>query len=743
MASVVRRALRGRPARRRGGRPGGDSAAPDALPWAEEPFADSFRVEGPPAAGTDALAEENEPLAYPPTAQGDAPTGADVPPSPDATVDGASHRADQAPSAFHEPIVPAPQEHPYPEDPAYPASAALEPASADEQPSGEPTVSSPAPPPLPPPPAPTANRAPAPERSIRSPVSRRPRSLLARVAAVFALAAVVAALLLLFHSLRSKPAAKVAVPTVVKVVIPEGKTRPQIAQIASAAGLVGSYRAASRRSPLLNPAHYGAPHPTSTLEGFLFPATYDMDKGAPVSRLVQEQLIAFRENFGAQEFARARALHVTPYDLLIVASMVEREAQVPGDRAKIAAVIYNRLREGMPLGIDATIYYAVELAKGIPTYTHELSEAQLHIDSPYNTRLHAGLPPTPISNPGLASIHAAAHPAHVSYLYYVAGADGCGEQVFSNTLAEFEVHSAAYKAAVENNGGHPPACKHTLTGTPSGRRQAKAPRRARLAGRAQPLAGDPQRRARRARDGRLALPAAARPAAAVRRDRPRTRAGGLRGANVTIPHKHAALALADTASHAAREIGAANTLTFSADGAIAAENTDAPGLIAALGQPPGGLRALVLGAGGSARAAVWALHQAGAAEVSIWNRTSERAETLARALGARAVPRPTGADLLINCTSVGLQASDLERSATEDEALNQLGLTFDQVGEYSHVVDLVYRPGSTQLLAAARAHGARTVDGLDVLVAQGALSLELWTGRPAPLEVMRAAARGR
>jgi UPF0755 protein len=143
-----------------------------------------------------------------------------------------------------------------------------------------------------------------------------------------------------------------------------------------------------------------------------------------------------------------------------VASMVEREAQVPGDRAKIAAVIYNRLAQGMPLGIDATIYYALEQQKGIATYTHELTEADLHIDSPYNTRTHTGLPPTPISNPGVASIDAAAHPAHVSYLYYVAGADGCGEQVFSNTLAEFEVEAAAYHETVKKNGGHPPACKH-------------------------------------------------------------------------------------------------------------------------------------------------------------------------------------------------------------------------------------------------------------------------------------------
>jgi UPF0755 protein len=244
----------------------------------------------------------------------------------------------------------------------------------------------------------------------------------------------------------------------VKVVIPEGENRLQIAEIAAADGLTGSYAKASERSPLLNPASYGAPKDTPNLEGFLFPATYDMNAGAPASRLVSAQLAAFQERFGAEEAQRAGDLHITPYQMLTVASMVEREAQVPGDRAKIAAVIYNRLRIGMPLGIDATIYYAVEQAQGIATYTGELTEVQLHIDSPYNTRTHRGLPPTPISNPGMASIEAAAHPAHVPYLYYVAGADGCGEQVFSTTDAQFEIDAAAYDAAVKKNGGKPPVC---------------------------------------------------------------------------------------------------------------------------------------------------------------------------------------------------------------------------------------------------------------------------------------------
>ena len=212
---------------------------------------------------------------------------------------------------------------------------------------------------------------------------------------------------------------------------------------------------------------------------------------------------------------------------------------------------------------------------------------------------------------------------------------------------------------------------------------------------------------------------------------------GYRGANVTIPHKQAALELADSATPAASAIGAANTLSFAPGGEIAAENTVAPGLIAAMERSPRGLSALVLGAGG-ARAAAWALREAGASEVSVWNRTPTRAEALARDIGVRAVPRPQAADILVNCTAVGLRATDGQEGLA---ALNQLGLTLDLLGRYPYVIDLVYREGATPLLLAARERGAATLDGLEVLVAQGALSLEGWTGRAAPIEVMREAAR--
>jgi shikimate dehydrogenase len=210
---------------------------------------------------------------------------------------------------------------------------------------------------------------------------------------------------------------------------------------------------------------------------------------------------------------------------------------------------------------------------------------------------------------------------------------------------------------------------------------------------------------------------------------------GFRGVNVTIPHKEAALALATTASEAAKEIGAANTLTFEPGGEIAADNTDAPGLIAALRpfRDPAGRSALVLGAGGAARAAVWALLRAGASDVAIWNRTPERARALAADLGGRAVTTPPTAEIVVNCTSVGL--------AEPEATFKALPLRADELGAGSCVVDMVYREGGTRLLEAARTRGADVIDGLEILIAQGAASFERWTGRTAPLQAMREAVR--
>jgi shikimate dehydrogenase len=212
-------------------------------------------------------------------------------------------------------------------------------------------------------------------------------------------------------------------------------------------------------------------------------------------------------------------------------------------------------------------------------------------------------------------------------------------------------------------------------------------------------------------------------------------AAGFVGANVTTPHKRAAFALADSASARAREIGAANTLSFAADGTIAAENTDAPALIAALGVDLAGRSAVVLGAGGTARSAVWALREAGA-NVAVWNRTPAGARALADAFGVRALERVEPADLLLNCTTVGLGT---QRGNLSDP-LQSLGLSTDLLTSYAFVVDYVYGRDQTQLLRTAREVGVKTVDGLAILTEQGALSFELWTGCAAPRALMRRAA---
>jgi shikimate dehydrogenase len=206
---------------------------------------------------------------------------------------------------------------------------------------------------------------------------------------------------------------------------------------------------------------------------------------------------------------------------------------------------------------------------------------------------------------------------------------------------------------------------------------------------------------------------------------------GFVGANVTVPHKGAALAVADTLSETAREIGAANTLSF-ADGEIAADNTDAGGLLAVLPAALGRKRSLVLGAGGAARAVVWALIREGA-EVDVWNRTALRSRHLCEELGGRPADHPDQGsyELIVNATAAGLEGED----PFEELPLDSSGFSPGQV-----VVDLVYGGGPSALLASAHAGGAETVDGLEVLVRQGALSFEIWTRREPPLDPMRAAA---
>jgi peptidoglycan lytic transglycosylase G len=232
-----------------------------------------------------------------------------------------------------------------------------------------------------------------------------------------------------FHN----PAPQPVVLKTITVTIPEGYGREQTAQLVKEAGLRGSYLKASE-------GH----------EGFLFPDTFELERGAPASDLVQMQLQDFKRRVAGVDMRYARSKNLTTRDVVTIASMVEREAQLEDERPLIAAVIYNRLHEGMPLGIDATIRFATG------NYDEPLTESELAVESPYNTRLNAGLPPGPIGNPGLASIEAAAHPAKVDFLYYVVEPGTCGEHSFSASAAEFEEDVARYNEAREAAGGESP-----------------------------------------------------------------------------------------------------------------------------------------------------------------------------------------------------------------------------------------------------------------------------------------------
>ncbi len=235
----------------------------------------------------------------------------------------------------------------------------------------------------------------------------------------------------------------------ITLTVPEGLSREQTAEVAEEAGLRGDYLAASVRSPYLKPARYGGTG-AEDLEGFLFPDTFELRRRAPASDLVQLQLEDFKRRIAGVDMRYARSKNLTVYDVLIIASMVEEEAQLESERPLVAAVIYNRLREGMPLGIDATVRFATG------NYTEPLAESELAVDSPYNTRVNAGLPPGPIGNPGLASIEAAARPAEVDHLFYVVKPGTCGEHSFSSSEVEFQADVARYNEAREAAGGESP-----------------------------------------------------------------------------------------------------------------------------------------------------------------------------------------------------------------------------------------------------------------------------------------------
>ena len=244
----------------------------------------------------------------------------------------------------------------------------------------------------------------------------------------------------------SKPA-----PKTTDLLIVEGLTREQIADEV-AKNVKGDYMKASDSPPKdFDLEDYDA-EDAPNLEGFLFPATYPIVKKETAKELVSQQLEAFRSNFDGVDLSYAKSKNLTPYDVLIIASMIEKEIQVPEERKLAAAVIYNRLKAGDTLGIDATIRYY------LGNYDEQLTQSELADPHPYNTRVNPGLPPTPISNPGVASIEAAANPAKSDAYFFVVKPGTCGEHVFVETQEEFAQAEQAYQQALQEQGGSPTDC---------------------------------------------------------------------------------------------------------------------------------------------------------------------------------------------------------------------------------------------------------------------------------------------
>ena len=274
------------------------------------------------------------------------------------------------------------------------------------------------------------------------------------VAAVLFLAAVAAAAGVSIAAVsgggRARPAPPprpLAPPRPFRIVFPEGFTRAAMAvrvrDVARIADREHRGRVRLSRAAYLDGSRAAivrcfGPGPQRNLEGFLFPATYDFRARTTARALVLDQVGAFCREWRGVSLAYARSKNLTPYDVLKIASMVEEEAAVPGDRAKIAAVIYNRLRDRVPLGIDATLRYGLHIPP-----TRSITEAELASDNPYNTRRLHGLPPTPIGNPGLASLEAAAHPSRLGYLYYVR-IPGTKRHAFFADAAAYDAYLSAH-----------------------------------------------------------------------------------------------------------------------------------------------------------------------------------------------------------------------------------------------------------------------------------------------------------
>jgi uncharacterized YceG family protein len=239
----------------------------------------------------------------------------------------------------------------------------------------------------------------------------------------------------------------IAMPKPFHVVFPEGFTVEQMAARVAAVDKIAQhergvkprlsargYRVAVRRTAGPTCMH----RPSRSMEGFLFPATYEFFVKTTNQQLVKQQLDAFCENWQRVDLSYARSRNLTPYDVLIIASMVEKETLSPDERPLVAAVIYNRLHKRMPLGIDATLRYGLDIPP-----TQSITQSELDSNSPYNTRNRLGLPPTPVASPGLASMQAAAHPAHVNYVYFVRKPDK-KHHFFTASFQAFQHYEATH-----------------------------------------------------------------------------------------------------------------------------------------------------------------------------------------------------------------------------------------------------------------------------------------------------------
>jgi uncharacterized YceG family protein len=252
---------------------------------------------------------------------------------------------------------------------------------------------------------------------------------------------------------EAKPVEAASKPGIVTVTIPEGQSRPITAKLVKEDGIKGDYLKATKKSKILNPEQYGGKN-VKSLEGFLYPDTWEFNTNKPVNDLVALQLEDFKRKIKKVNMKYAKSKNLTIFDVVTIASMIEREAGVPKQRQLVASVIYNRLHEGMTLGIDSTIRFATG------NYEQPLTQSQLESESPYNTRTHAGLPPGPINSPGLAALNAAAHPKNTEFLFYVNNPNSCNELTFAKTEEEFLADAAKYEKAREANGGNQPStCK--------------------------------------------------------------------------------------------------------------------------------------------------------------------------------------------------------------------------------------------------------------------------------------------